>query len=98
MRNFSSKDPDETYPVSYGFAAHLATGETISTATVTATIVSSGASASSILSGSPQISGSTVTQLVTAGTSGVTYKLTFRVTTSDSNIYEVSAKLPVKSS
>jgi hypothetical protein len=86
----------ETTSVSFNFLSRLAVSETLSTATVTASVYSGvDASPSAIVSGSASISGSTVTQLVTAGTSGVTYVLLCTVTTSTGQTLQQSALLSV---
>lgn len=81
----------------FDFAQFLAAGETISSATVTATVYSgTDASPSSIISGSASISGTQVTQTITAGTSGVTYLLVCAATSSASQAMIQQAYLTVK--
>ena len=79
------KHASETVSQIFDFISLLAVGETLSTASVTATVYSgTDSSPSSIISGSASISGTKVTQLVTGGTLGVTYNLVCTVTTSAS--------------
>ena len=80
---FGGKLSGETLNEVFNFAARLAVGETLSTASVAATVYSgTDASPSAIVSGSATISGANVTQAIVAGTLGVTYKLLCTVTTS----------------
>lgn len=73
----------ETRTETFDFTSRLALAETLSTASVTATVYSgTDASPSALVSGSAGISGAKVTQLITAGTVGVTYMLSCSVTTS----------------
>lgn len=78
------------------FADVLAVGVTISTKTVTASTYSGiDASPSSIVSGSATSSGSIVSQMLTAGTLGVIYKLLWAITTSDSQTLQKATLLAV---
>lgn len=78
----------ETKPITFDFSDVLASGETISTQGVAATVYSgTDASPSSLISGSATASGAVVTQKVTAGTLGVIYELTCTITTSLSNTF-----------
>ena len=97
MKSWSPKDPSETYPVAFDFSAVVPTGETISSSTWTATVVSGNdSSPSSLLYGSPVISGGTVKQTVTGGNSGVTYSLKASITTSGGSTFLGVALLPVQ--
>jgi len=74
-----------TIPVSvtFSFSFDLAVGETLSSASVAATVYSgTDPAASAIVFGSPAISGGQVTQIIINGVEGVTYLLTCTVTTS----------------
>lgn len=94
--SFSRKRVDEKLKLTYEFANDVATGEAISTATVTATVLSGvDASANAILSGSAVISGTKVTQLVVDGVDGVTYLLKYRITTDQSQVINGMASLEV---
>lgn len=86
----------ETVLETFDFTSRLSAAETISTATVTASVYSgTDASPSSIVSGSATISGQTVTQLITAGTLGVIYSLLCTITTSLGQTCELAAYLAV---
>lgn len=86
----------ETVKYEFDFAGQLAQGETISTATVAAAVYSgTDASPSSIVSGSASISGSVVTQAITAGVLGVIYELTCTITTSASQTLQMTGYLPI---
>lgn len=90
------KPSAETRKQVFDFISALAVGETISTAS-TAAVVYSGtdASPSSIISGAASISGTKVTQTLTAGTSGVTYLVTCTITTSLSQTLTLQGYLTV---
>lgn len=93
---FEAKLLSETVSEVFDFTSRLAAGETISTAVTTATVYSgTDASPSSIISGSATISGQKVTQLVTAGTLGVTYLLLCSITTSAGQALQLSGYLVV---
>lgn len=93
---FEGKLLGETVTETFPFLSRLAVGETISTAVVTATTYSgTDASPSAIISGSATISGSNVTQKITAGTLGVTYLLLCTITTSAGQTLSMSAYLTV---
>lgn len=90
------KDPSEVLLIPFRYD-NLATGETISSATVTATVHSgTDATPSAIISGAVTISGSTVTQKIIGGVSGVVYKLRCSATTSASRTLIIPALLPVE--
>lgn len=83
--SFPPKSASETTKVVFDFVSRLAVGETIVTQTVTAAVWSGvDAAPSSLISGSATASGTKVTQVLTAGTAGVVYKLTCTITTSAS--------------
>ena len=91
---FPQIEVGETYPAEFNFGLYLAVGETISGATSTATVFAgSDPSPSSILDGSPTISGTVVTQKVYGGVSGVIYNVTVVVTTSAGNVFSLAGKL-----
>ena len=90
------KHTSETISQVFDFISLLAIGETLSTASVAATVYSgTDASPSSIISGSASISGTKVTQLITGGTLGVTYSLVCTVTTSASQTLTLMGFLAV---
>lgn len=98
------KQPDETFPIAVDFAAALDSTESVSSATVTARLKTSGVDATAtLLTGSPAISAnsdgitSVVTQQLAAdGDSGTQYIVQFHATTSLSNQYEDEVVVVVK--
>jgi len=93
---YDAKAVGETKKLTFDFLADLGVTETISSAPVTAAVYSgTDATPSAIISGSSSISGSVVTQAITAGTSGVTYTLTCTATTSASQVIIITAYLSV---
>ena len=93
---FEGKRTGETVTETFNFISRLAAAETINSAVVTATVYSgTDASPSAIVSGSATISGQTVTQPITAGTLGVTYKLICTITTSLSQTLLLMAFLTI---
>jgi len=92
----AEKDPLEVITITFTFSG-LAGGETISTATVAATAhQGTDAAPSAILSGGPQISGTSVLHQVIGGVSGVVYKLRCKITTSAGRTLVIGALLPVR--
>lgn len=92
------KRASETVIETFDFASLLAVGETLSAAAVTATVYSgTDSSPSSLISGSASISGTKVTQKITAGTAGVVYQLSCAVTTSTGQTLKLDAMYPVLS-
>ncbi len=91
-----AKRAAETRNEVFDFTSRLAAGETLSTATVTATVYSgTDASPSAVISGSASISGAKVTQKITAGTLGVMYLLSCSVTTSAGQTLLLEGILPI---
>lgn len=86
----------ETVTETFDFTSRLAAGETISSASVSATTYSgTDASPSLIVNGSASISGQTVTQSITGGVLGVTYDLVCTIATSLGQTLQLSAYLAV---
>ena len=86
----------ETVNEVFDFTSRLAAGETLSTATVTATVYSgTDTGPSAVISGAASISGAKVTQKVTAGTLGVMYLLSCSVTTSAGQTLVMEGILPI---
>lgn len=82
--------------IQFDFLSQLASGETISGATVTATLFSgTDGTPSAIISGAASVSGSIVTQKVIDGVVGVIYLLTCTVTTSLSAVKIIQGYLAV---
>lgn len=81
---FPAKVTSSTIILKADFAALVDVGVTLSAPVVTATVYSgTDASPSSIISGSASVSGTIVSQKITAGTEGVTYTLVWQATSSD---------------
>ncbi len=86
----------EVVTLVFDFASRLASGETISTKSVAASVYSgTDASPSSIISGAASHSGSQVSQLITGGVVGVIYKLLCTITTSSGETLLLSTFLAV---
>jgi len=95
---FSYKLVAESKPLAFDYVGVLATGETLSTSSVSVIVMNgTDASPSSILSGSSTIVGTKVLQRVQNGVNGVTYRLVCTVTTSAGNTLLALGDLPVYS-
>ncbi len=92
----SSKDPAETIFVVFKFANLVSS---LTSPTVTASYASgpNDANPSAILSGSPTVVGTDVTQKIVGGQNGTTYDLRCTITgPSPFPVYVLGARLPVK--
>ena len=95
---FATKRVSETKNLTFNFLSNLGVSETISSATVTAAVYSgTDATPSALIDGVASISGSIVTQSITAGTSGVTYILTCTADTSLGQTLLITAYLTIES-
>ena len=95
MNNFN-KQPSETFPIAIDFSEVLGNAETISLRTVTASIHYGGSGdATSTVIDSSLISLDNVDVTVKGGTSGLTYKITTKITTSLGNISEEDVLMKV---
>lgn len=93
---FSSKRVGETITVGFDLANLLITGETLDSATFTATVVSgSDPSPSSLISGGASIVGTEVSQKITGGVDGVTYEIRAEVDTSAGHTFIPIARIKV---
>lgn len=91
-----AKYVSETRNQVFDFISYLAIGETLSSASVAATVYSgTDASPSALISGSASISGTKVTQVITNGTLGVTYLLKCTAVTSASQTLVLEGYLVV---
>lgn len=91
-----NKYVSETKTITFDFTSLLASGETISTESCTATVYSgTDASPSSIISGSATVSGAVVSQNITAGVVGVIYYIACSITTSLSQTLKLVGFLAV---
>lgn len=92
------KQVGESSKAVFDFISRLAVTETILTASVVATVYSGvDALPSSIISGAATISGTKVTQLLTAGVAGTIYQLICTITTSAGQTLSLPAFLAVES-
>lgn len=84
------KQPAENYPVAFNYAGQLPVGTSIASGVLSAIDLSTGDDASDVVlaSTTPIIGGTLVSARVQAGTSGIEYQLTFRVTLNDSSVLE----------
>ena len=94
--SFAPKRVDEDWVVGFNFINRMDSSETISTATVTATVHSgTDASPDDIISGSTTTTGQKITQLIVDGTDGVTYAIKCAITTSDSQKLHIIGLLEI---
>ncbi len=93
---FPVKYVGETISEVFDFLSQLAVGEGLTSATVAASVYSGvDASPAAILFGSANISGSKVSQFVTAGTLGVTYLLLCTASTDTGQYLQLAAYLVI---
>lgn len=91
-----AKASGETSPYVFDFISRLASGETLSSATTTASVWSGvDSNPSAIISGSATISGTKVTQNITGGAVGTIYMVNCRATTSSGTVYMLTTYIPV---
>lgn len=79
---FPVKRSGEVMSLEFDFTSQLATGETISTAVIDASVYTGGEVVPSLVAATPTISGSVVTSLVSGGLLGTIYGVTCQITTS----------------
>lgn len=93
---FDAKRVGETRPYVFDYTSVLAVGETLTMATVTAAVYSgTDPTISPFLNGAPAVVTPKVTQSITAGLVGVTYKLDCAATTSLGNVFVITAFLTI---
>jgi hypothetical protein len=96
--SFSYKITTENEQFTFDFSPIMASAETISSATCAVEVVSgTDSSPSSILVGTPTVSGQQVAQRISGGLDGVIYRIEMTATTSLTNVYTIVADLPVLS-
>lgn len=96
-QTFPAKQTSETYLATFPFQDQLAAGVTISTPSVSVTVFSGvDANPSAILSGSPAISGTNLTQLITAGVGGTIYEVEAQAYASDGQVLRVVGYIAVQ--
>ncbi|MCS6302372.1 MAG: hypothetical protein H8K07_01700 [Nitrospira sp.] len=83
------KQPNEAYTIAFEFAGKLPSGASLSTGTVSAIRLDTGATDNSVLaSTTATIVGTQARVKIQAGTSGVDYEVTFLVTLSTGDVLE----------
>lgn len=93
---FDPKYQGETITITFPFLGDLAIGETLSSPVVTAAVYSGvDAAPSSLISGSAAVSGTDVTQKLTAGVVGVIYSLLCTVDTSNGQVLQMTGFMTV---
>lgn len=92
---FEPKTDSSIITLTFDFTSQLALSETLSTATVTATVYSGTDVSIDIFSGSPSAGNGLVTQNIKNGVLGVIYSMLCRVTTSASRTLEQTGYLAI---
>lgn len=93
---FESKNSVEEKIYEFELGDQLLFGEFISGAVVAASVFTgTDANPSAIISGSPSISGTVVSQKIIGGVDGVIYNLLCVVNTSDTHVYSKNAQLAI---
>lgn len=92
---FDPKTDSSIITLTFDFTSQLGVGETLSTATVTATVYSGTDVSVDIFSGNPAASNGLVTQKIKNGVLGVIYSLLCSVTTSASQTLEQAGYLAI---
>ena len=91
------KQPGEQHKWDVSFANELASGETISSVAITATLADGTTDASAtVIEGAGSISGALVTVTTKAGTDETDYRIKVVATTSDSNTPETDVLMQVR--
>ena len=89
MSQSTIKQPQERYTMGFGFTGYLPAGATLSSGTVSAVRLDTGAADNSVLDSlALTISGDQALVRVKDGLDGVDYKLTFLVTLSNGDVLE----------
>ena len=86
-----TKQPSEIFPIGVDFTPDMESGDTLTTATVTAKNMDTGASSTAtVLTGLAGVATSTdiVTQAITGGTDGDWHRVQFKATTTAGRVYE----------
>jgi hypothetical protein len=89
------KQPSEKFTITVNFASVL-TDETISSYIITCTDLSDDSDSSSVIIDSDSNTTNTVSIKVKAGLDGENHKITVKITTSDSNIFEEDILMKVR--
>jgi hypothetical protein len=94
--SFPAKAPDEIKLLTFDFTSEAASGNTLSNAVFTKTLISGTGSAADLTIGTPQIVGLTVMVLVSAGLDAAKYRLSCEVDASNGEHHRIDRDLPVK--
>jgi hypothetical protein len=86
--NFFSKQPSEKFTISVDFSNMLDTNENISTLQVKAYTKNAGTDVTSTIIESSTIESQMAYAVIMAGTTNTIYKITFKATTDQNNVYE----------
>lgn len=93
---FPPKSTYETLDLTFSFLSDLASGETISGASSTATVYSgTDATPSSLIDGAAQVGSQSVVQTIIGGVAGVTYEISCFALTSAGQSLQISGYLTV---
>jgi HKD family nuclease len=90
------KQPSEKFTITVDFASVLATNETISSYIITCVDLSDDSDSSSIIIDSDSNTTNAVSIKVKAGIDKENHKITVKITTSDSNIFEEDILMKVR--
>ena len=85
---YFDKQPSEIFSIAVNFSDRLADEETISSVDVSAIDIATGNDATATVIDSSAIDGVNINIKVKAGTDDYSYKITIKITTSGSNIFE----------
>ena len=97
MITLSSKENGETVSVSADFGAIIGSGETITSATLVVSVLrGTDPDVASMVSGSVQIDGDTISRLITDGVTDADYLVTAIATTDAGQVLKVTGILPVR--
>lgn len=97
MDRFRTKQPAEAYFIEFDFKNKIGTAVTVSSAVVSAKIVSTGVDVTDTITtvGSQTVSGQSAYVWVKAGSTGVDYQITCVATCSDSSVHELEGLMLV---
>lgn len=91
------KAPTEIVPLTFDFAADIATAATVTVVSVAVSVITgTDPTPANILQGAATASGATVTQWITGGVDGVRYKILCTVNASDGQRLVLAAELNVR--
>ena len=91
-----TKDPDEVLVITWDYADALDSGETLTSAATSASLLNGDGASPITLWGSPLIDGADVRQTISGGFSGHSYTLRCLATLSSGRVLALAATLPVR--